>query len=144
MSPARPRYGSSRMATIDDAARMALDLDEVSEGVRHGNRAWSVDGKVFAWERPYSKADLRRFGDVVPPSQPVVAFTVEDLDVKEAMLAQETPGFFTISHFDGYAAYLVQLDAVDPVVLRDAIVDAWLCFAPADVATDYVRRHPPS
>ena len=52
------------MATIDDAARMALDLDEVSEGVRYGHRAWSVDGKVFAWERPYSKADLRRFDGV--------------------------------------------------------------------------------
>ncbi|MGH9022904.1 MAG: hypothetical protein ACRDV9_07375 [Acidimicrobiia bacterium] len=36
------------MASLDDAARMALDLPEVAEGDRHGNRSWSVSGKVFA------------------------------------------------------------------------------------------------
>ena len=127
------------MATIDDAARMALDLDEVSEGVRHGNRAWSVDGKVFAWERPYSKADLRRFGDVTPPSQPVVAVTVEDLDVKEAMLAQETPGFFTISHFDGYPAVLIELARVSDETLRDALLEAWLVCAPSRLSDRYLE-----
>ena len=130
------------MATIDDAARMALDLDEVSEGVRHGNRAWSVDGKVFAWERPYSKADLRRFGDATPPSQPVVAVTVEDLDVKEAMLAQETPGFFTISHFDGYPAVLIELTRVGDETLRDALLEAWLVCAPSRLSDRYLEPYP--
>ena len=139
MSSAHPRYGSSRMATIDDAARLALDLDEVSEGVRYGHRAWSVDGKVFAWERPYSKADLRRFGDVTPPSQPVVAVTVEDLDVKEAMLAQETPGFFTISHFDGYPAVLIELARVSDETLRDALLEAWLVCAPSRLSDRYLE-----
>ena len=140
MSLARPRYGSARMATLDDAARMALDLDEVSEGVRHGNRAWSVDGKVFAWERPYSKADLRRFGDVTPPSQPVVAVTVEDLDVKEAMLAQDTPGLFTISHFDGYPAVLIELARVSDETLRDALLEAWLVCAPSRLSDRYLEQ----
>ena len=130
------------MATIDDAARMALDLDEVSEGVRHGHRAWSVDGKVFAWERPYSKADLRRFGDATPPSQPVVAVTVEDLDVKEAMLAQETPGFFTISHFDGYPAVLIELARVSDETLRDALLEAWLVCAPSRLSDRYLEPQP--
>ena len=127
------------MATIADAARMALDLDEVSEGVRYGHRAWSVDGKVFAWERPYSKADLRRFGDVTPPSQPVVAVTVEDLDVKEAILAQETPGFFTISHFDGYPAVLIELARVSDETLRDALLEAWLVCAPSRLSDRYLE-----
>ena len=127
------------MATIADAARMALDLDEVSEGVRYGHRAWSVDGKVFAWERPYSKADLRRFGDVTPPSQPVVAVTVEDLDVKEAMLAQETPGFFTIWHFDGYPAVLIELARVSDETLRDALLEAWLVCAPSRLSDRYLE-----
>ncbi len=39
----------------------------VVEGERYGNRAWSVSGKAFAWERPFSKADIRRFGDASPP-----------------------------------------------------------------------------
>ena len=127
------------MATIADAARMALDLDEVSEGVRYGHRAWSVDGKVFAWERPYSKADLRRFGDVTPPSQPVVAVSVEDLDVKEAILAQETPGFFTISHFDGYPAVLIELARVSDEALREALLEAWLVCAPSRLSDRYLE-----
>ena len=48
------------MASLDDAAQMAADLPEVTEGERRGNRTWSVGGKTFAWERPFSKADLRR------------------------------------------------------------------------------------
>jgi len=37
------------MATLDDAARMAAALPEVTEGESRGNRTWSVGGKAFAW-----------------------------------------------------------------------------------------------
>ncbi len=39
-------------------------------------------------------------------------------------------GFFTIAHFDGFAAVLVQLDKVAKRPLREAIEDAWLACAP--------------
>ncbi len=55
------------MVTVDDAARIALELPRVTEGERYGNRSWSVDGKAFAWDRPLSKADIRRFGDGAVP-----------------------------------------------------------------------------
>lgn len=122
------------MASLDDAAAMAMALPEVTEGERHGGLTWSVDGKVFAWERTFSKADLRRFGDQKPPAYPVIAVRVTDLDEKDAVLAAQQPGFFTIPHFDGFAAVLIELGVVDDEALREAITDAWLSRAPRRLA----------
>jgi len=126
------------MVTVDDAARIALDLPEVTEGERHGNRAWSVAGKAFAWERPFSKADVRRFGDATPPEGPILAVRVEDLSEKEAVLAAQPKSFFTIPHFDGYSAVLIQLKTVAKRALREAIVDGWLACAPRRLADEYI------
>jgi hypothetical protein len=127
------------MATIDDAARIALGLPEVTEGTRHGSRTWSVAGKGFAWERPFSKADIRRFGDEAPPAGPILAVRVADLDDKDALLAAQPSGFFTIPHFNGYAAVLIQLRKVGKRQLREAISDAWLACAPARLAKPFLE-----
>ncbi len=119
---------------------MALKLPDVTEGERQGNRTWSVRGKAFAWERPFRKADIRRFGDATPPDGPILAVRVADLGEKEAVLQANVKGFFTIPHFDGYPAVLVQLKAVGKRALREAIVDGWLACAPPKVAAEYVQR----
>jgi hypothetical protein len=124
----------------DDAERLVTSFPEVEETTRYGNRTWAVGKKAVAWERPFSKADLKRFGAEEPPSGPILALTVDDLAEKEAVLQAGIAGVFTISHFDGYAAVLVQLDAVAEDDLRQLVEDAWLAAAPAKLAESWVNR----
>src|SRR5487761_1325948 len=127
--------------TFDDVARLATALPEVTEGVekhRKIHTTWLVDGKVFAWERPFSKADIKRFGDQRPPDGPILAIRTADLAEKEAILASNQDVFFTIPHFNGFSAYLVLLDNVDASALTEALTDGWLACAPRDLADRYV------
>ncbi len=128
------------MVSVDEAARMALAMPEVTEGERHGMRTWSVAGKAFAWERPFSKADIRRFGEASPPDGPILAVRVEDLSEKEAVLAAQPQAFFTIPHFDGYSAVLIQLKSVTKSALGEAIVDGCLACAPPKLANEYIEQ----
>lgn len=130
------------MATLDDVARIASALPAVVERDDGDRRVWSVAGKGFAWERPYSKADLRRFGEEEPPSGPILAVRVEDLAEKESVLAEGRSGFFTIPHFDNFAAVLIQLERVRKSDLREAIIDGWLARAPRQLASDYLASRP--
>jgi hypothetical protein len=127
-------------ATVEDVAAIAVSLPDVTEGVSYGHRTWCVRKKAFVWIRPFSKADLRRFGDTPPPAGDIVAVRVEDLGEKDAVIAASSPAFFTIPHFDGFAAVLIQLSAVSKRALRDAIVDAWLAMAPPSLAREHADR----
>jgi hypothetical protein len=138
------------MATFTDVERIIEGLPEVTVGERHGRRTWFVDGgkkaEAFAWVRPFSKADVKRFGSDPVPDGDILAVSVADLDDKEAVLQAATPGVFTIPHFDGYAAVLVQLRKVPKPALRALVVDAWLAAAPPDLAAAFLasprgRRH---
>ncbi len=128
------------MATLDDVARIALELPEVVEVDERRGRAWSIRGKTFAWERPFSKADLRRFGDEPVPAGPIVAIRVDDLGEKEVVLGAGHRGVFTIPHFDGYPAVLIEVPRVAMGVLRAAIADGWAACAPTELVTQHNGR----
>jgi hypothetical protein len=132
-------------ATFDDVETFVASLPGVIVGERHGNRTWSVGGdttkpKALAWQRPFSKADVKRFGDDAPPAGDILAVTVADLDDKQAVLAAGTRGVFTIPHFDGYAAVLIQLQKVTKRALRELLVDAWLACAPSALTDEFAAR----
>ena len=97
------------MIALDRVAKLAEALPDTTVGTRWGTRTWMVRGNGFAWQRPLSKADLARYGDATPPTGDLVAFITDGLDAKDALLDMGLPGFFTIPHFNGYAAVLVEL-----------------------------------
>ena len=110
--------------TFDDVDELATSLPDVTVGTSWGNRTWKVNGKGFAWQRPLNKADLKRLGDEKPPAGEILAVRVESLDAKDALLAMGLRGFFTIEHFNGYAAVLIALREARAKDVRAAIRDA--------------------
>lgn len=128
------------MITEDEAIRAIEELPEVTEGVKWGRRTWSAAGsKGFVWERPFSKADIKRFGDQPVPDGPIFAVRLADLGEKEALLGEGRPGHFTIQHFNGYPALLIQLSATSAEAFAETVLDGWLAAAPPEIAEQYVR-----
>lgn len=128
------------MASYDDVAAFAESLPEVTVGARWGNRTWFVGKTGFAWERPFSKADIKRLGDAPRPSDPILAVRVDDMAEKEAVLSAHPGSFFTIPHFDGYPAVLIELGRASLDEVHEALVDGWLACAPAALAKQHAAR----
>ena len=127
------------MASWDDVRRLALSLPETSEKLGWGLPQWRVKDKLFVWERPLRKADLKALGDAAPAG-PILGARVEHLVAKEALLADPSGVFFTTPHFDGYPSILVRLDAIGLEDLEETIVEAWLARAPARLAQAYLAE----
>ncbi|MFL6081118.1 MAG: MmcQ/YjbR family DNA-binding protein [Ornithinibacter sp.] len=128
------------MAGLEDVERLVALLPEVSDGARHGHRTWLVADKAFAWERPFSKADLKRFAGAPVPDGPILALVTDGLEDKESLLQAHPDHLFTIPHFDGYPAVLLHLASASDDDLREALLDAWLVHAPDDVARAHLEQ----
>jgi hypothetical protein len=115
--------------TFDDVDAFATSLPGVTVGVKYGHRTWLVGDRGFAWQRPFSKADLKRVGDATPPAGDILAVSVESLDAKDALLAMALPGYFTIPHFNGFAAVLIELAKARKKDVRASLRDGFTVIA---------------
>jgi hypothetical protein len=126
-----------------DLDELALALPQVTREISEDGRpSYLVHGKLFCRHRS-------RRPDALDPEtgerlDDVLMFRVDDLDVKELLLADDRGVFFTTPHFDGYAAVLVRirdLGLLDRDELRDLVVDAWLTRAQKRVAKAWLDEN---
>src|SRR5579875_804883 len=127
------------MASWDDVRRIVADLPEVDTKVSWGQVMWRVKGKGFVWERPLRTKDLADLGAAAPDGE-ILGVRVPDEGVKHALIADDPSIYFTIPHFDGYAAVLVRLDAIDVAELTEIVTEAWLDRAPKRLAAAYLEE----
>jgi hypothetical protein len=125
------------VATWDDVRRIALALPETTEGTSYGNLAWKVKGKSFAWDRPLRASDIAALGPDAPHGA-ILGVRTDGVEMKEALLKSDPAVFFTIPHFDGFAAVLVRLSKIGKIRLRDVLIDAWLVGATPKLAKAFL------
>jgi hypothetical protein len=128
------------MADLDELAlAMPQATKELSDD---GRPAYLVHGKVFCFHRgPRRDAIDPETGDRM---EDVLMFRVEDLDVKELLLADDRGVFFTTPHFDGYSAILMRIPSLarlDREELHDLVAEAWLTRAQKRVAKAWLSDH---
>lgn len=135
------------MADWDDVRRLALALPRTAERASYGGApAWTVADKSFVWDRPLRGRD---HDDLVAagapaPDGPVLGARVPDEAAKLALVADDPDVYFTIPHFDGYAAVLVRLDRIAHEELEELVVEAWLARAPKRLAAAYRADQEPA
>ena len=128
------------MATWDEVDAIASELPEVTSrvGGHDAMRQWQVRKKNFVWERPLRKSDLEALGDAAPDG-PILGAWLADEGEKFALIEGNPGVYFTTPHFSGYAAVLVNLDAIGSGELAELITDAWLNRAPKRVAAEFLN-----
>ncbi len=133
----------SRPARPEDVDEICASLPETELGTSWGDRpTWKVPrgdkGKGFVLYRaPHKSAVDPDTGDMYDDL--VVISTPTEVE-KHALVADESTPFFTIDHFKGYAAVLVQQSRLGEIgrdELEEILTDAWAAKAPKKL----VREH---
>ncbi len=145
-------YNEARITPLSTPRQLCLEAKvEVSPSVRP-RRYWDYWGTCvdsFDLHLPHTEMVVTGTSvvETATPERPgrgvgwdtLSATQVADLGEKEAVRASQPKAFFTIPHFDGYSAILIQLKTVTKRRLKDAIVDGWLACAPSKLAAEYVK-----
>ncbi len=137
----------SRKARPQDVDEICAALPETELGTSWGDRpTWKVPrgpkGKGFLLHRAPDKN----------ASDPATGEAYDDLLVittpteveKRALVEDDSTPFFTIPHFDGYSAVLVQqsrLGELSRQELEEIITDAWATKAPKKLVAGHFDGH---
>jgi hypothetical protein len=130
----------SQAATPEDVDDICLGLPEVELGTSWGdNPTYKVRGKGFLMHRPPGRTAVdpetgEWFTDLL-------VITVPGESEKRALVEDDRLPFFTIDHFNGYNAVLVQQSRLGEIArdeLVEIITDAWLTKAPKSLTKAYL------
>lgn len=121
---------------VDEICR---SLPEVELGTSWGDRpTYKVRGKGFVLYRaPHKTAIDPATGEMYDDLLVIATATEAD---KQALVEDERLPFFTIDHFRGYAAVLVEqsrLGEIEREELTEIITEAWAAKAPASLSKKY-------
>lgn len=131
------------MATMADLDKLAMTLPETTKEISDDGRpTYKAHDKMFICHRSQRR-------DAIDPVtgerlDDVLIFRVENLEVKEILLADDRGITFTTPHFNGYPAVLVQIPSLarlDRDELEDMVVEAWLTRAHKRVAKAWLAEH---
>lgn len=135
--------GMTRRGSADDIAEICLGLPEVELGTSWGDRpTYKVPkgpkGKGFLLYRaPSPTAVDPATGEMYDD---LLVITTPGEAEKQALVEDDRLPFFTIDHFRGYNAVLVQesrLGEIDRAELVEIITDAWAAKAPKTLVRKY-------
>ena len=131
---------ASGVATPDDVDAICMALPEVELGTSWGdNPTYKVRGKGFLMHRPPGPTAIDP--TTGEPYTDLLVITVPGESEKRALVDDERLPFFTIDHFNGYPAVLVQQSRLGEVgrdELAEIITDAWLTKAPKALAKAFL------
>lgn len=135
-----------RKATPEDVDRIAMSLPEVELGTSWGDRpTYKVPkgekGKGFLLHRmPHKTAIDPETGEMYDD---LLVIHTPTLEAKRELVDDESLPFFTIDHFNGFKAVLVQqsrLGEIDVAELEEIITDAWAARAPKRLVEQYFAK----
>jgi hypothetical protein len=140
----------ARPATPTDVDAICRALPEVEWGTSWGDRPTykvptGAKGRGFVLYRAPNK-------NAIDPStgekyDDLLVIMVPDAAAKLSLIEDPSTPFFTVDHFNGYNAVLVQesrLGEVPVDELTEILTEAWLSVAPKTLAKQFLAEHFPA